>query len=491
MQRSGLKIRAVATLETKFSSIQRTDGKNNYLNSQLGGDLQTLSHQSECGEEAEVGEREMLRRKRISRANKGNTPWNKGKKHSPETLRRIKERTRIAMQNPKVKMKLANLGHAQSEETRIKIGAGVRIGWERRRKKRKLQETCHYEWQNLIAEASRRGYEDQLELQWNSYKMIDEQLTCEWLEALEQKKKSFTPKGSKRAPKSLEQRRKISAAISAKWSDPAYRERVYSGLSKYHCSTDGVPKPIRKISDADKENRKRSAAKKKSVASSVVETDLNIAQRPKLKKSKMPLYKDPLASSKLEMIKNIRASRTAAENEKSEAVHRARLLIAEAERAADALEIAAKTSLLARESLIETRKLIAEAIQSLESTHIEQDEQVHDSPLVENLENQSQESEEKQVNGSRSDHLGMVDLGFGKFTLQELLNSEQDETDDDEFDDDGLIMNGIYDDDDDENDDDDDDVDNVTELVNGCINGIKKAKTKKWVCGKLVEVEAD
>jgi hypothetical protein len=30
-----------------------------------------------------VDERERLRRMRISKANKGNTPWNKGRKHTP------------------------------------------------------------------------------------------------------------------------------------------------------------------------------------------------------------------------------------------------------------------------------------------------------------------------------------------------------------------------------------------------------------------------
>lgn len=44
-----------------------------------------------------------------------------------------------------------------------------------------------------------------------------------------------------------------------------------------------------------------------------------------------------------------------------------RLLIAEAEKAAKALEVAATKSSIAQSSLIETRKLIAEAIQSLES----------------------------------------------------------------------------------------------------------------------------
>lgn len=41
-------------------------------------------------------------------------------------------------------------------------------------------------------------------------------------------------------------------------------------------------------------------------------------------RSNMPLFKDPLASSKLEMIKNIRAERAAAENKKTEAIERAK-----------------------------------------------------------------------------------------------------------------------------------------------------------------------
>ena len=37
-------------------------------------------------EQEDVDERERLRRMRISQANKGNTPWNKGRKHSPGML---------------------------------------------------------------------------------------------------------------------------------------------------------------------------------------------------------------------------------------------------------------------------------------------------------------------------------------------------------------------------------------------------------------------
>lgn len=94
------------------------------------------------------------------------------------------------------------------------------MGWERRRQKLLVQETCHFEWQNLIAEASRQGSVDEEELQWDSYKILDEQLKREWLESVELRKTMPRPKGSKRAPKSLEQRRKIAEAISRKWSDP-------------------------------------------------------------------------------------------------------------------------------------------------------------------------------------------------------------------------------------------------------------------------------
>lgn len=127
-------IRAVATLEPKRVVH---DGKGDvsmgggaeFKNSQMGAAPSTsdvqLSSSSEDTEEMDA--RERLRRERISKANKGNTPWNKGRKHSAgntptfhlytlriyrfllisksfaETLRRIKERTRLAMQNPKVK----------------------------------------------------------------------------------------------------------------------------------------------------------------------------------------------------------------------------------------------------------------------------------------------------------------------------------------------------------------------------------------------------
>ncbi|CAI9766053.1 unnamed protein product [Fraxinus pennsylvanica] len=372
--RGGLMIKAVATLEStcvtrkseEVKEYQNTWGMNidsRNFNSSM------YEPRSSSEDPTEVDEREKLRRMRISKANKGNTPWNKGKKHSPETRQRIRERTRIAMQDPKVKMKLANLGHAQSEETRMRIGVGVRLGWEKRREKLTLQETGFYEWQNLIADTARRGVLGEEELQWDSYKVLNEQLELEWLQSVEQRKRMSRPKGSKRAPKSAEQRRKISEAISAKWADPAYRNRVCSALAKFHGIPDVVErKPRRKPSEGG-QTRKRSPPKKKVNEKDNLSKPENENEilRIRLKRNNTPLYKDPLASSKLEMLKNIRTQRAAAENKKIEAVARAKLLIAEAEKAAAALEIAAKSSPLAQASLVETRMLIAEAIQSIES----------------------------------------------------------------------------------------------------------------------------
>ncbi|QHO01650.1 uncharacterized protein DS421_13g416940 [Arachis hypogaea] len=105
-------------------------------------------------------------------------------------------------------------------ESRLKIGAEVKMGWVRRLRKKMLQEACCFEWQNLIVEASRKGYAELEELQRNSYGILDKQLKQEWSECVEQRKQMVRPPGSKRRPKSPEQRRKIAEANAAKWADP-------------------------------------------------------------------------------------------------------------------------------------------------------------------------------------------------------------------------------------------------------------------------------
>lgn len=87
--RGGLMIRAVATLEKGHTNTQTNEEHNNFggvkMGEYAGSSTSVVVEQQSSSEETELNEREKLRRMRISKANKGNTPWNKGRKHSPGT----------------------------------------------------------------------------------------------------------------------------------------------------------------------------------------------------------------------------------------------------------------------------------------------------------------------------------------------------------------------------------------------------------------------
>lgn len=111
-----------------------------------------------------------------------------------------------------------------------------------------------------------------------------------------------------------------------------------------------------------------------------------------------------------------------------------RLLIAEAEKAAKALEVAATKSPIAQASLIETRNLIAEAIQSLESIETQHTTETNVSSSVSlSVIDQAKsaaalevlnQSDKSQVNGHKaltsSDYKSSDD--FGKFSLLNELH---------------------------------------------------------------------
>ncbi|KAJ1389509.1 Nuclease associated modular domain 3 [Sesbania bispinosa] len=102
LPRSRFHIKVVTTFEPKGLS-----SKPNKCNVDLELGIKPhppggVSLQFSDDESEQLDDREKLRRMRISKANRGNAPWNKGRKHSAETLRKIKERIRLVMQNPKV-----------------------------------------------------------------------------------------------------------------------------------------------------------------------------------------------------------------------------------------------------------------------------------------------------------------------------------------------------------------------------------------------------
>lgn len=74
------------------------------------------------------------------------------------------------------------------------------------------------------------------------------------------------------------------------------------------------------------QTRKRSPPKKKAneLDNLVKPEPKSQVQRVRLRRKNTPMYKDPLASSKLEMLKNIRAQRAGIDLKKIEAVTRAK-----------------------------------------------------------------------------------------------------------------------------------------------------------------------
>lgn len=99
-------------------------------------------------------------------------------------------------------------------------------------------------------------------------------------------------------------------------------------MAKYHGIPAGAERKRRRKPRGDGQSRRRNSTKKKDI-----DMDISLMMEPpsrverlRLKRGNTPLYKDPSASSKLEMIKNIRAQRAAAESKKIEATERARLV---------------------------------------------------------------------------------------------------------------------------------------------------------------------
>jgi hypothetical protein len=106
-----------------------------------------------------------------------------------------------------------------------------------------------------------------------------------------------------------------------------------------------------------------------------------------------------------------------------------RLLIIEAQKAAKALEVAAMKSPIARASLMETRELIAEAIQSIESIETGQitfhENGSYPSAASNELISQVQEDTGIEVNGTSIGPSKDEEFNLSKFTLHDFLNNEE------------------------------------------------------------------
>ena len=79
----------------------------------------------------------------------------------------------------------------------------------------------------MVADAARKGFAGEVSLQWNSYKILTDQMQQEWLGYLQKRRSMPRPRGNRRAPKTPEQRRKIAEAIAAKWLDQVRAQKYF------------------------------------------------------------------------------------------------------------------------------------------------------------------------------------------------------------------------------------------------------------------------
>ncbi|KAK4796098.1 hypothetical protein SAY86_028424 [Trapa natans] len=110
--------------------------------------------------------REMERRRKIGLANKGKVPWNVGRKHSGVTRDRIRQRTREALRDPKVRKKMAEHPRPHSDQIKAKIGFSLRQLWRERLREKRMKEKFFLSWYNNIAKAAKKGLADQKGMDW-------------------------------------------------------------------------------------------------------------------------------------------------------------------------------------------------------------------------------------------------------------------------------------------------------------------------------------
>eukprot|EP01018_Ginkgo_biloba_P000194 Gb_18962 [translate_table: standard] len=260
----------------------------------------------------------------------------------------------------------------RSDVSRARISASMKRGWYKRHEKKLLQKACIVEWGENIAEAARKGGDGDDELNWNSYEILKENMNQEWLLDIAKKKvmknsKLEEKRRCKRASKSDNQKLKISEAIKTKWADPVYRQRVQYGLRKFHGKAPALTLGRATEKWVSEVISGKEAQKTRNLYGS--QTHVNKHKSLKLlpcaRKKTLSSNLDPLTGSKLEMENKIRANQAAVDLKIRVATQRARLLIAEAEKAAKLLEPSAVKDAAVRASLYETRKLLAEATRAM------------------------------------------------------------------------------------------------------------------------------
>jgi NUMOD3 motif len=179
---------------------------------------------------------------KISAANKGKVPWNKGRKHSEETKRKIAEATRRAMMQPETRARLSSsaTGRRHSSATRIKISSAcVRSRAVRHDEDVQNLMGSKGERRFVIGNSLRAGRRFQLQFDWTAKVIaslnakIHARAEAGDLRGMGSWNNGGEGSARGRRKMSLETRAKLSARIKELWADPEYRQRVSAGVQKH------------------------------------------------------------------------------------------------------------------------------------------------------------------------------------------------------------------------------------------------------------------
>ncbi|OAP14307.1 hypothetical protein AXX17_AT1G47560 [Arabidopsis thaliana] len=181
-----LELKSVGSLYNVFE-IHRKEVNSSLL------EVKAMNKDTEADSDSDRKIKEEERRRKIGLANRGKVPWNKGRKHSEDTRRRIKQRTIEALTNPKVKssseedVRSSTTTQVDFNETKEKIRASVKQVWAERSRSKRLKEKFMSSWSENIAEAARKGGSGEAELDWDSYERIKQDFSSEQLQLAEEK----------------------------------------------------------------------------------------------------------------------------------------------------------------------------------------------------------------------------------------------------------------------------------------------------------------
>ncbi|KAL3849272.1 hypothetical protein ACJIZ3_011154 [Penstemon smallii] len=133
---------------------------------------------------------EKVQKRKTGHGNKGRVPWNKGRKHSEETREKIRQRTKEALKDPKVRKKMSECPRYLSNQTKVRIRASLTKLWDERLKWKRTRAKFFQSWRESIAKAAKIGANDQQELDWDSYEKIKREIDLLQLHKAEEKAKA-------------------------------------------------------------------------------------------------------------------------------------------------------------------------------------------------------------------------------------------------------------------------------------------------------------